>query len=423
MTADLQALLGVFQRWLHLPDPGPVLVTLGAYAANLMTGDPVWLLLVGPPGSGKTEILQSLAGEKAVRLVGTITEAGLLSGSPRKERPRGAKGGLLREIGKFGVVALKDFTSILSMHREGRQRLLAAFREIFDGSWVRILGSDGGLVLPWSGKLGLLGGVTETIDRHHEVMSTMGERFVLYRMPELDPQEVARQALRADEQSPAMRRELQQAVSRFLKRCKVSRKPIPACQEEWLVHLALLVARARSAVERDGYSREIELVASTEVPGRIAKSLGRLHAGLRAIGVGEALARDLACKVGFDSLPAARRRLIESLAQAEGPVGLGQLAGHIRLPKTVTRRHLEDLQAHGVVEAQRCGNEDRWHVTNWTRDRLRALGTVPEMSAVLQPIATEPEASTVPDLSGALYIPPSTKDDISGTEDEEAAAC
>lgn len=55
--AALTACVDVFQRWLHLPDPGSLYVTLAAVVANRTAGDPVWLLLVGPPGSGKTEVL------------------------------------------------------------------------------------------------------------------------------------------------------------------------------------------------------------------------------------------------------------------------------------------------------------------------------------------------------------------------------
>ena len=58
-------------------------------------------------------------------------------------RSEDAKGGFLREIGDAGIIVIKDFGSIFSMHGEKRQTLLAAFREIYDGQWVRRLGTDG----------------------------------------------------------------------------------------------------------------------------------------------------------------------------------------------------------------------------------------------------------------------------------------
>ena len=86
----------------------------------------------------------------------TITVAGLLSGTPKKQRDKGAQGGLLRQIGDFGFIVLKDFGSILSMHTETRAEVLAALREIYDGAWTRHVGSDGGRTLAWQGKVGLL---------------------------------------------------------------------------------------------------------------------------------------------------------------------------------------------------------------------------------------------------------------------------
>ena len=231
MTPALADLVRRFQELLHLPDPAPLLVTLGAYVANRLPGDPVWLLLVGPPSSGKTEILQALVGSPLVHPVSTITEAGLLSGTSRKERAESADGGLLRRIGLQGIILAKDFTSVLSMHREARSALMAALREIFDGHWIRRLGTDGGLSLEWRGKAGFLGGCTETIDRHHQVMASMGERFALFRMPALDETETALKALEIDDGAP-LRRELSVAVHSFLQtvELKVSRPDAVALQ-------------------------------------------------------------------------------------------------------------------------------------------------------------------------------------------------
>lgn len=75
----------------------------------------MWIGVVAPPSSAKTEIINSLSLLPNVAQAATLTPAALLSGSPRRDRDKGAKGGLLREIGDFGILALKDFGSILSM--------------------------------------------------------------------------------------------------------------------------------------------------------------------------------------------------------------------------------------------------------------------------------------------------------------------
>jgi hypothetical protein len=272
-----------FRRWLHLPDSGALDVVLATVAANRLEGDPVWTVVVGPPGGGKSELLNAVSGLDDSHPTATLTEAALLSGTPKKEHASGAKGGLLREIGSFGIIVCKDFGSVLSMNRDARALVLAVLREIFDGAWTRHVGTDGGRTLTWSGKVGLIGACTPTIDRHHGVMGAMGERFVLYRLPDVDADTQAREALRHAGRERTMRAELAAAAREVL---AAAGKPRERTDEETdrLIALATFAVRARSAVERDGYSREIELVSPAEAPTRLVIVLARLLDGLDAIG-------------------------------------------------------------------------------------------------------------------------------------------
>src|SRR5262249_3454596 len=110
----------VFRRWLYINDLGLLYAGVGTIAANYSPGDPTWLMLVGPSSGGKTEVITAMGGLPHVRCTSTLTESALLSGTAKKDKAKSAKGGLLREIGDFGILALKDFTSILSMNRDTR---------------------------------------------------------------------------------------------------------------------------------------------------------------------------------------------------------------------------------------------------------------------------------------------------------------
>jgi energy-coupling factor transporter ATP-binding protein EcfA2 len=365
-----------FRRWLHMDDADSLLATLGTVAANNLDGDPVWLLLVGPPGGGKSEILNSLSGLSFTRSAGTLTEASLLSGTPKKDVGQQARGGLLREIGEFGIIVAKDFGSILSMNRDSQAQTLAALREIYDGAWTRLVGTDGGRSLEWQGKVGFVGGVTPTIDRHHAVMGAMGERFMLYRLPDVDANLQARQALAHAGQERKMRRELSDAVANLIDNQQISRE-IDEAETDQLIALSTLVVRARSAVERDNYSREIELVPGSEAPTRLTVALKLLLGGLASIGVEKQEAWRVLTKVGLDSVPALRLAIMQTLHQAGGKLSTNVLATAVRHPGTTTRRSCEDLVAHGLLECHRQerGEAHLWELTDFAAERLTTLAS------------------------------------------------
>lgn len=381
-VCTLEATLAAYDRWLELPDRIPLLAALGAYAANQLPGDPVWLLLVGGSGHGKTEILSPLGRLAGVKLVSTLSgEAALLSGSAQREHAADATGGLLREVGDHGVLVLKDFTSILVMNREARAALLGALREVYDGSWIRRVGTDGGKLLAWSGKLGLIGGCTAALDRAHAVVSSMGERYVVCRLGEQDADDLGARALTHAGREQTMREELGDAVAGLFTG-GIPFEPHERTSDERrrLVDLASLVVQARSPVERD-YQGEIELVMDPEAPGRVVKSLERLWAGLDAIGVDPDTGWAVIARVGLDSMPKLRRAVLGEL-DGQGWRKTSAIADGVGHPTRTTRRALEDLAAHGVIEREVGGEgrADQWRIASRAAARLTAALTVPELS-------------------------------------------
>ena len=426
----LDGCVDTFRLWLHLPDAGALYVALAAVAANRAEGDPVWLLMVAPPGGGKTEIIQPLARLPDVHPAATLTEAALLSGTPKRDRGKEAKGGLLREIGDFGIVLHKDFGSVLSMNRESRAAVLAALREVYDGSWTRHVGTDGGRTLSWSGKVGLIAGCTPSIDGHHAVIGSMGERFILYRLPPPDADSQVRRALAHVGRETTMRAELADAVAAVLGDVQTGWLAADADAEttERLVKIATLAVRCRSAVERDGYTREVQLVPEPEAPARLALVLLRLLNGLRAIGLDANLAWPLVVKCALDSMPALRRKVLEDLLRRSTPASTTEVAEAVRHPTTTARRALEDLAAHDIAQRipQGPGQADIWQLTPWARDRWPSY---PEMSvADVNAPATLPETSgglpyehEIKPEAGPLTLPLRIDDDISGTVPSNSA--
>jgi hypothetical protein len=406
----LDNVLATFAKHLSLPDTIAVRAVLGAYAAHRLPGDPVWLLAVGGSGRGKTEIVCALEGIADTRAAAVLTEAALLSGTSRRERAAHATGGLLRELGDSGVLILKDFTSILSQHREQRAQVLAALRELYDGKWTRHLGVDGGQSLEWSGKLGVLGAVTTILDRAYAVMGIMGERFLLVRLPVDSDRALAFAALKQVGHETAMRAELGAAVRGLFARPLL---PAPARsneETERLVTLAQLVARGRSPVERD-YQGALDLILDPEAPTRVVKCLAQLWNGLHAIG--DPNPWEVVARVGLDSIPKLRRAVLDALADGEqrDTTWVRLAVDH---PKQSTTRALEELVAHQLATRRSPGpgKADQWRLTEWTVEALAVAGA-PKMSGTTVP---GPAQATTPNAErdAGSYNPIPAYDDNSG---------
>jgi hypothetical protein len=275
------------------------------------------------------------------------------------------KRGLLRQIGDFGIIALKDFGSILSMRSDAKPEVLAALREIYDGAWTRHLGTDGGRTLAWQGKVALLFAATGVIDSHYSVIGAMGDRFLLSRLAPVDKGQFGRALEHVGGATLQMRKELAESVARLFAGKRSEPRKISDEEIERIDSIISKVVRLRGAVERDRHTREIEAVYGAEGTARIGLTLERLLAGLDTLNINRETALKVVESVAMDSVPPIRRGAYEYL------VGLGGVAGTttaiakaLDLPSVTVRRSLEDLTAYGLLQrmVQGQGKPDLWAV-------------------------------------------------------------
>jgi hypothetical protein len=356
LPTTLAQVIATFDKWLVLPNHTPIYAVLGAIAANLLKGDPVWLGIIAPPSSAKTEILNALARLPSVEAVGTLTPAALLSGTPKRQCDKNAKGGLLHKLDPLGILVLKDFGSILSMRPDAKAEVLAALREVYDGSWTRHLGTDGGRTLSWSGKVGLVFGVTEAYDDHYGVIGSLGDRFLLCRLASSYRGQLDKALDHRGAKTKVMRDELATAVAGLFTKPLVEPPPMTDQEKERLDDVVSLLVRLRAHVTRDRYSREIENIHGAEGPGRVGLCLERLFMGLIAIGLPHKRALRIMEDVALDSTPPIRRHGFETLTKTPTPTR--DIARALKLPTTTTRRALEELAAHGLAARSRKKAED-----------------------------------------------------------------
>ena len=347
-------------------DLGALNVVLCSAAAEKLSGDPPWVLVVGGSGAAKTETVAPLTGAGAITISTITGEAALLSGTPAKSRAKNATGGLLRKIGPSGLLVVKDFTSILSMNRDTRALVLAALREIYDGHWTRNVGTDGGFTLTWKGRIVVIGAVTTAWDAAHQVVSTMGDRFVLVRLRTGDHRRAAgRQSMANVGAEVKMRGHLSQVTGKLLASAAgfVAGEPEPGLTDDEmnsLLGLADLVTRARTPVERD-YQGNPAWTHGLEMPTRFAKQLVQIVRGGLLLGLDAETAMGVAARCCHDSMPPLRRVVLADVADHLDSF-TPDVVERVQVPKTTVDRTLQELQLLGLLEVDHVpwGQTVRW---------------------------------------------------------------
>jgi len=364
--ADVDA---VFKGWLGATyDVEALHAVLAAAAAERFAGDPLWLLVVSGSGAAKTETVSALAASGALVTSTISSEGALLSATPKKDKAVGATGGLLRRLGPRGVLVVKDLTSILSMDRHARAAVLAAFREIHDGKWDRNVGADGGRNLLWEGRLVVIAACTTAWDRAHDVIASMGDRFVIVRMDSSQTpgrMSAGRHACANTGVEVEMRTHLGEVVAGLLGTVDPTTViTLTEAEQARLLVAANVVTLARTAVDYD-YRGDVIDAHAPEMPTRFAKQLMQMVRGAVAIGLDRADAVRLAIRCARDSMPPLRLAILDDLAQH--PYALtADVRRRLDKPRTTVDRQLQALHMLSVLA---CDEEDGTHqgrdVTRW----------------------------------------------------------
>jgi FaeA-like protein len=369
-----------FGRWLAFPTDDKqcprydlVDIALAVIVANRMETDPLWLLVVAPPSSGKTEVIRALGDVPDVVPLSSLTPQTFASGFERK----GTQTSLLPKLTNK-ILVMKDFTTILTMYREKRAEILAQLREIYDGQFSKEWGN--GKSFQWTGKVGLLAGVTGVIDREYALGSILGERFLLYRLNGAPAHDLAKQAIRQRatwEQD--QRRQLRQVVVAYLETLLPVSPPMADSITDGIVALAQFTARARSPVFFDPKTSAIDLIPEPEAPGRLAKQFDLLARALAIVRQERQVSLETyatVMQVANDTLPTTRQTILQAvIATSPFSATTTEIATATDYPTTSARRYLQELTAMKLVNRKPEGHgmPDKWDTSDLLQKLLREI--------------------------------------------------
>lgn len=364
----LAALLADLRSWQHLPDPTHVVAALAAAASRHADAEPVWLLLVAPPSSGKTEAVRILDDTADARL-DEVTAAGLLGWSKGKNiRPTG----VLSRVGATGLVTFGDLSTLLATSdRGGRDQVFALLRRAYDGHVTRDISPPGNTReehrLEWSGRLTVVGCVTGAIDRYTAHADQLGARWIYIRVPARTRTDKQRAADLSRQGRLAQHRAAARTATAELLRSLPEDITLPDHLHTMIIDAAIVTAWGRGTVPRNGYGRrEIEGMPVVEEPMRLVQQLDSIARGVLALGLPADAATYVVRRIALDSMPESRRAVLETLAGRQ-TLSTSAIARIAAIDRKVARFNLEELTAIGVLTNDRIDDDqdEPTGVVNW----------------------------------------------------------
>ena len=137
----------------------------------------VWLIIVGVPGSDKTQRVLTLQGCENTMFLDALTPNSFASGYVNDKTGEPAKS-LLPQLDEKSLI-IKDLTTLFSQRSDNVQKILGDLQSIYDGSYSKATGTVG--VLSCESRFAILACITpQALRKHQGYMSSIGGRFLCF---------------------------------------------------------------------------------------------------------------------------------------------------------------------------------------------------------------------------------------------------
>lgn len=353
---------------LFLPNTSIALQIMLAVATSGVRRNPVmlWVLFVGAPSSGKTELLKLIKKNRNVLSLDTLTQNSFISGERITKTNKVYD--LLDQLNNTCLV-VKDWTAVFSTDERQTKKIVGDLVGIYDKSFEKFSSARG--KISYDAEFSHLGAITPaTLNKHHNYLNMIGARFLFYSIPCLskDAEEKSFTAIFAKEDRKIQEQKVSLLVNEYL--TYLNTNPINQIEQlsddfqEYFKTAARFLARGRGIVimqpssfkAEDG--NEITYYESSEnqieQPFRAIQQLIILAeylafvAGKTRIGEEELL---IIKEIVIGSMPADRSQALRALKAAEnGEITAQQLKDNTDKSNKTARRLLEELCHLELVE-------------------------------------------------------------------------
>ena len=357
---ELLAVEEVLGEYFKIVDWQGIRIIFGAAAALYVSGEMIWLRIVGASRAGKTEILRAIATHKDTKEIGALTPSAIRGGLKEKQSK------LLGELTGCRVVTF-DLAALLTTHREARNEVFGLLRLVKDGRLVSDFGSHEGHLIQ-KAKFDWLMATTPYFEQVRVMESLLGERFIdLWWIP-ADREEMAIQAAENNPRLPEIRKIVTELVEKMLDRAKSKASEIDVSRVDntWLGKVANIAALLRTPIVKD-WKGNITTTPLPEVGTDLAQGFQKIALGLQLLGINDY--KSYIMRLVRDCMPSVRRAVISELVKMQATAD--KLASVIPLPVSTVHYHLNDLEALEVVT--KIGNTNTYRIKAEIAEEMRSI--------------------------------------------------
>lgn len=349
-----------------LPNSQTALKLVLAVAASSSFHNSVmlWLLLVGVPSSGKTDLVRLIKAADTTYYLDNLTQNAFISGERANKDNKVYD--LLPLLDKKCLV-IKDWTSIFSLDEKATKKLLGDLVNIYDKEFTKFSSRRGNI--SYSSAFSQLGCITPaTLNKHTQYMNMVGPRFLCYTMPSSSFEEdnQSYEQIFSNQDRSLIEKEARLYVSSYLTQLVQNTpdiKPFSKEIEGYLRTAAELMANCRGIAQlqattfRKEDGEEIKYYEVSEVqieqPWRAVQQLITLAKYLAfVVRTDEVGVNELAIikEVVISSMPADRSQALRIVKDQGGSITAKGLTEFSDRSIKTSRRLLDELAALKVLE-------------------------------------------------------------------------
>lgn len=371
----LTALKKKMREHLYMEDEDILDIIMAASVTNIMQlGQPVWLIVIGAPSSGKTQYISPLEyaqpeGQNIIHEITDITPNTFLSGSLTKKSAE-FEPSLLKRIGGHGILLFPDLTALFSKEAQTLHEILGQLRHIYDGHLTKLTGNQEPIT--WKGKLGIIGASTGSIYRHFEEIADMGERFMYYRMKPYNVDKAVDKSLSRTLYGQELDEHIGSLYGEYIAEVIQKHTTDPVFSDEdnrKIKEMAKLASVIRTSVHINERSQEVDRIPEPEMPMRTALQLRGLALGMCVMNEYENGSATLTEKniralewCAFSLANDERRKTLQALAEYPAGCTSAAIAMTLGLPTGSTSAYLQQLASLRVCRRLKVdgNNADLW---------------------------------------------------------------